>query len=63
MCVDQNMFPVIGPIFTIMSIVVFVTVLIVKKFKRETNAITSLIAMLSVVETFAIAFNLFVSFY
>jgi hypothetical protein len=63
MCVDQNMFPVIGPIFSILTVVVFAMVLIVKSFKRETNAITSLIALLSVVETFAIAFNLFVSVY
>ena len=57
------MFPVIGPVFSILSVVIILIVLIVKQFKPETNAITTMIALVSCVETFAFMLNLLVTVY
>jgi hypothetical protein len=46
-----------------MTVIVTVTVLIVKQFKRETNLVTSLIGLISLIETFAILFNLLITIY
>ena len=62
-CVDKTNFPVFGPVFSVLSLVIVVVVIIVKRFKKETNAISSLIAFISIVETFAILMNLFVTVY
>lgn len=49
LCVNNAEFPDIGPVFSIMSIIVVVTVLIAKKLKKETERIPSIIAMVGVV--------------
>jgi uncharacterized membrane protein len=57
-CTDKTEFPELGPIWSIMSAVIFVAVVIVKYcFKKETEIIPSLIASISVVEFFAIVFQ------
>jgi hypothetical protein len=61
MCVDKTLFPVIGPIFSAFSLVILITVIIVKRFKKETNLITSVIALVSCVEIFSIMFNLYLT--
>lgn len=63
MCVGKIRFPVLGPIFTMISIFFIAVIMIVKTFKRETSAIPTMIAFISVIETFAIAFNLYVTVY
>jgi hypothetical protein len=55
-CINQIEFPLLGPIFTIAALVVFVIVLIVKIIKKDTQMLPSLIAMISVLEWFAIIF-------
>jgi hypothetical protein len=62
-CVDQTMFPVIGPIYSIFSAIILVVVVIVKKFKKETELVTTLIALISCIETVAIWFNLYVALF
>lgn len=58
-CINKTEFPEIGPIFAIMSAVIFVAIVIVKYcFKKETEIIPSLIASISVVEYFAILFQI-----
>lgn len=62
-CVAKTKFPVFGPLFTIMSLVIVVVCAIVKFLKRETNFITSLIGLISPVESIAIIMNMVVSIY
>ena len=57
------MFPVIGPVFLILSVVILLIVVIVKQFKPESNAITTMIALVSCVETFAFMLNFVVTVY
>jgi len=47
--------------FSVISAVILVMCLIVKKFKKETEVIPSVIAMVSVIEFFMIAFQIFLS--
>ena len=58
-CVDKAEFPDIGPIFSIISGIMLITVLIAKKLKKETERIPSIIALLGVIQFFAIAFQVF----
>jgi hypothetical protein len=59
LCINKTEFPEIGPIFAILSFFVFVAVVIVKYcFKKETEIIPSLIAAISVIEFFAILFQI-----
>ena len=46
-----------------MAMVIIVVVLVVKQFKKETELVTSLIGLLSPIETFAIFMNLIVTVY
>jgi len=62
-CVDKTLFPVIGPIFSVMALIILLTVIVVKRFKRETNLITSLIALIGCIETLSIMFNLWMTVY
>jgi hypothetical protein len=59
LCVDKAEFPDIGPVFSIISFMIVITVIIAKKLKKETERIPSIIAMLGVVEFFAICFQVF----
>jgi hypothetical protein len=61
--VDETMFPVIGPVYSIFSAIILIVVIIVKRFFKETETITSLIALISCIETVAIWFNLYVALY
>jgi hypothetical protein len=57
-CINKTEFPEIGPIFSMMCAVIFIAVLIVKYcFKKETEVIPTTIAAVSVVEYFAILFQ------
>ena len=58
-CVDKAEFPDIGPLFSIISIIIVITVFIAKKLKKETEPIPSIIGMLGVVQFVAIAFQVF----
>ena len=62
-CVSKTNFPVFGPVFSIISLIIVAVVLIVRIFKKETNTISSMIAFISIIETFAIAMNLVVTVY
>ena len=61
-CVDQTMFPVIGPIYSIFSAIVVIVVMIVKAYERlhgsrKTVFVSSVIGMVGCIETVAIWFN------
>jgi hypothetical protein len=56
LCVDNAEFPDIGPVFSIISCIMVITVFIAKKLKKETERIPSIIALLGVIEFFAISF-------
>lgn len=60
-CVDKTLFPVIGPIFSFLCLVILIMVIIVKRFKKDTNFVTSLIALIGCVETLSIFFNLYLT--
>ena len=67
-CVDQTMFPVIGPIYSIFSAIVVIVVFIVHMYEilhgsRKTIFVSSVIAMVGCIETVAIWFNLYVALY
>jgi len=55
-CVDNAEFPDIGPVFSIMSVIAVITVLIAKKLKKDTERIPSIIALVGVIEFMAICF-------
>lgn len=55
-CINQIEFPLMGPIFTIASLVVFLVVAIAKIIKKDTQMLPSMIAFVSVLEVFAIIF-------
>ena len=55
-CINQIEFPLMGPIFTYASAVVTVVVLVTKVLKKDTQFLPSMIAMLGVLEFFAIIF-------
>ena len=55
-CINETEFPQIGPIFSIFSLIVVIACLIVKKFKKETEIIPTLVALISVIEAFAFLF-------
>ena len=58
-CINKTEFPAIGPIFAITSAVLFVAIVIVRYcLKKETEIIPSLIAAVSIVEFFAILFQI-----
>lgn len=58
-CINRTEFPEIAPIFAILSAIIFIAIVIVKYcFKKETEIIPSLIASISVVEYFAILFQI-----
>jgi hypothetical protein len=59
LCVDNAEFPDIGPVFSIISVIIVITIVVAKKMKKETERIPSIIAMLGVVEFFAICFQVF----
>jgi hypothetical protein len=62
-CIDTTEFPTIGPIFTILSGIATLVVLIIKYcVSRETEVIPSLIAILSGIEWAAIIFSIPVAF-
>jgi len=61
-CINKTEFPAIGPIFAITSAVLFVAIVIVRYcLKKETEIIPSLIAAVSVVEFFAILFQIWMA--
>lgn len=55
-CINQIEFPLLGPIFTIASLVCFLVVGIVKIIKKDTQMLPSMIAFVSVIEVLAIIF-------
>lgn len=58
-CINKTEFPQIGPIFSIMSLIILIATLIVKYcFKKETEIIPSLVASIGVIEYFAILFQI-----
>jgi hypothetical protein len=61
MCINKTEFPWLGPFFTYISIIIIIAVLISKKFKKETEIIPSLVAMISFVEFFAIWFQIWMA--
>jgi hypothetical protein len=63
LCVDKMEFPDIGPIFSIISCIMVITVFIAKKLKKETERIPSIIALLGVIQFFAITFQVFLCAY
>ena len=46
----------VGPIFTVFSILFIVITLVAKWIKKQTNAIPSIVAFVSVMEVFALLF-------
>mmetsp|Transcript_21112 Transcript_21112/g.32732 ORF Transcript_21112/g.32732 Transcript_21112/m.32732 type:complete len:150 (+) Transcript_21112:1264-1713(+) len=50
-CINETEFPTIGPVFSILSVMIVITVLIAKKLKKETSVIPTLVALISLVET------------
>jgi hypothetical protein len=60
-CVDKTLFPVIGPIFTFITVVILIMVFIVNRFKKDTKFVTSAIALIGCIETLSIAFNLYLT--
>lgn len=61
MCINKTEFPWLGPFFTYISVIIIIAVLISKKFKKETEIIPSLVAMISFVEFFAIWFQIWMA--
>lgn len=57
-CINKTEFPTLGPICTIMAGMLTLMVIFVKKIlgKKETIALSSIIAFVCIVETFSICF-------
>ena len=55
-CTNMAEFPIIYTPFSAISVVIFLMCIIVKKFKKETEIIPSVIALVSVIEFFMICF-------
>lgn len=62
-CIDTTEFPLIGPIFTIITIIVTIAVVLIKMLMyKETEVLPTLIAWVSIVEWVAIIFAIPVAF-
>ena len=62
-CVNEISFPIIGPVFTAMSIVITLIILLMKCIRRKTEAIPSIVALVSINQCLVIAFQIYLCFY
>ena len=62
-CINKTEFPTLGPVCTLLAILLILMVIIVKKClgKKETVITSSIIAFLGIVETLAICFQIFIT--
>ena len=62
-CINKTEFPTLGPVCSMLAIILILMVIMVKKClgKKETIITSSIIAFLGIIETFAICFQIFIT--